>query len=151
MSTSLADVDIDQDEDEKVANTQLMSELKESLQRVEQANEQYRKQLDAMKARLDDATNQLTVAEEKEFQRQTELDHLNAQVKDTARQRRELEMAHESETRLMMQGQQALIARENEMQSTIARLNTILREKGLEKALANRAGTAHFSDSSLPY
>jgi chromosome segregation ATPase len=140
MSTSLADVEIEDDEDEKIANTQIIAELKESLQRVEQANEQYRKQLDQMKARLDDATNQLTVAEEKEFQSKTEMDRLNAQLKDTARQRRELEMAHESETRLIMQGQQALIARENEMQNTIVRLNTTLREKGLEKAHASRAG-----------
>lgn len=140
MSTSLADSDLEHDEDEKNASLQLVSELKESLQRAEQANEQYKKQLEGMMARLDESTNEQTLSEERDFHRQTEIDHLKAEIKESARQRRELELTHDSETRLILQERDEHATKMTEMQSTIGRLNETLRNKNLEKATANRAG-----------
>lgn len=128
------------DEDERNANAQLMADLKEQVQRAEQASEQYRKQLESMQQRLDDATNEQTAAEERDFQRQTELDKLRAEVKDSARQRRELEMSHDSEKRLLLQERERSTTKEAELQAVIGRLNETLRNKGIEKSNANRAG-----------
>lgn len=141
MSTSFTpDDDLDQDEDEKNANAQIMVDLKEQVQRAEQASEQYRKQLEAMQQRLDAATNEQTEAEEREFQRRTDMDRLRAEVKDSSRQRREQEISHESEKRLLLQERDRQTAKEAELQSVINRLNETLRNKGLEKSIASRAG-----------
>ena len=127
-------------EDEKNANAQIMADLKEQVQRAEKASEQYRKQLETLQQRLDDATNEQTAAEEREYQRRTELDHLRADIKDGARQRREQEITNESEKRMLLQERERQTTRESELQSVIGRLNETLRNKGIEKTNASRAG-----------
>lgn len=141
MSTALNPDQLDQDdEDERNANTQIMADLKEQVQRAEQASEQYRKQLEIMQQRLDDATNEQTAAEERDFQRQTELDKLRAEVKELARQRREIEMSHDSEKKMLLQERERSNGKEAELQGVIGRLNETLRNKGIEKSNASRAG-----------
>ena len=141
MSSSFAvDDDPEQNEDEKNANAQIMGDLKEQVQRAENASEQYRKQLESLQQRLDDATNEQTAAEEREYQRRTELDRLRADIKDGARQRREQELTNESEKRMLLQERERQTTREAELQSVIGRLNETLRNKGIEKSSASRAG-----------
>lgn len=141
MSTALNPDQLDQDdEDERNANTQIMADLKEQVQRAEQASEQYRKQLEIMQQRVDDATNEQTAAEERDFQRQTELDKLRAEVKELARQRREIEMSHDSEKKMLLQERERSNGKEAELQGVIGRLNETLRNKGIEKSNASRAG-----------
>ncbi|RMZ88916.1 hypothetical protein DV736_g3859, partial [Chaetothyriales sp. CBS 134916] len=138
MGTSLgSDANADQDEDERSTTAQLIADLKEQVQRSEQASEQYRKHLELMQQRLDESTNDQTLAEERDFQRQTQLDRLQAEVKDAARQRRELEIAHESETRMLLQERERRASREAGLQSVINRLNETLRIKGLERLPAD--------------
>lgn len=141
MSTSFTPDQLDQDdEDEKATNAQLMADLEERLQRSEQASEQYRKQLEVMQTRLDEATNEQTASEEKEFAQRTELDKLRAELREAARQNRESETSHESEKRMLLQDRENQATRELELQSTIARMNETLRNKGIERSNANRAG-----------
>lgn len=141
MSTSITPDQLDQDdEDEKNANAQLMADLKEQVQRAEQASEQYRKQLEVMQQRLDDATNEQTEAEERDFARQTELDKLRAEIKEAARHNREMETSYESEKRMLLQDRDTQSSKEAELQAIISRLNETLRNKGIEKSNANRAG-----------
>ena len=148
MSTSYTPDQLDQeDEDERNANAQLMADLKEQVQRAEQASEQYRKQLEILQQRLDEATNEQTAAEERDFRRQTELDKLRAEVKDSARQRRELEMSNDSEKRMLLQDRERSIGKEAELQAVIGRLNERLRDKSIEKSNANRAGKSYLNDS----
>ena len=145
MSTSFTPDQLDQDdEDEKATNAQLIADLEQRLQRSEQASEQYRKQLEVMQTRLDDATNEQTASEEKEFAQRTELDKLRAELREAARQNRESETSHESENRMLLQDRENQAARELELQSTIARLNETLRNKGIERSNANRAGLSLF-------
>ncbi|RMZ82047.1 hypothetical protein DV737_g2146, partial [Chaetothyriales sp. CBS 132003] len=138
MSTSLGlDANAYQDEDERSTTAQLVADLKEQVQRAEQASEQYRKHLELMQQRLDESNNDQTLAEERDFQRQTQLDRLQAEVKDAARQRRELEIAHQSETRMLLQERERQASREADLQTVINRLNETLRNKGLERLLAD--------------
>jgi chromosome segregation ATPase len=154
MSTSYTQDDLDQDdEDERNANAQLMTDLKEQVQRAEQASEQYRKQLELMQQRLDETTNEQTAAEERDFQRQTELDKLRAEIKELARQRRELTMTHDSEKRMLLQDRERSSAKEAQLQATISRLNETLRNKGIERSNASRAGKycQHMDEQQLMY
>ena len=145
MSTSFTPDQLDHDdEDEKATNALLIADLEQRLQRSEQASEQYRKQLEVMQTRLDDATNEQTASEEKEFAQRTELDKLRAELREAARQNRESETSHESENRMLLQDRENQAARELELQSTIARLNETLRNKGIERSNANRAGLSLF-------
>ena len=141
MSSSFnVDTDPEQNEDDKSANVQIMAGLEAQVQRAEKASEQYRKQLESLQQRLDDATNEQTTAEEREYQRRTELDRLRADIKDGARQRREQEITSESEKRMLLQERERQTTREAELQSVIGRLNETLRNKGIEKTNASRAG-----------
>ncbi|RMD41626.1 hypothetical protein DV735_g3474, partial [Chaetothyriales sp. CBS 134920] len=134
MNTSLgSDSTLDQDDDERSATAQLIADLQLQVQRAEQASDQYRKHLELMQERLDKSTNDLTLAEERDFQQQTQLDRLQAEVKDTARQRRELDIAHESEMRMLLQERDRQASREASLQSVINRLNETLRNKELER------------------
>ncbi|ETN39791.1 uncharacterized protein HMPREF1541_06017 [Cyphellophora europaea CBS 101466] len=142
MSTSFTPDQLEQeDEDEKNANMQPIADLKEQVSRAEQASEQYRKQLEVMQQRLDDATNEQTAAEERDFARQTELDKLRAEIKESARQNRELETSYESDHRMLLQERESQSSREAELQAVINRLNETLRNKGIEKSNASRAAS----------
>jgi chromosome segregation ATPase len=139
MSAAYTPDQIEDDEDERNANAQLISDLKEQVQRAEQASEQYRKTIEQLQNRLDEATNEQTNAEERDFQRQTELDKLRAEVKELSRQKREAESSHESEKRMLLQERESLLGKDAQSQTIIARLNETLRDKGLEMSHANRA------------
>lgn len=141
MSTSFTPDQLDQDdEDEKATNAQLLADLEQRLQRSEQASEQYRKQLEVMQSRLDEATNEQTASEEKEFAQRTELDKLRAELREAARQNREIETSYESEKRMLLQDRDNQVTKEHELQATVARLNESLRNKGIEWSNASRAG-----------
>ena len=130
-----------EDEDTKSANAQLIFDLKEQVERAENASEQYRKELEVMQKRIDEASNQLTLAEETDFKTRTEIDKLRAEVKDGARQKREIEIASESERNLLLQDRDRQSRREAELQSVVNRLNETLRIKGLERANTARPGS----------
>jgi predicted nucleic acid-binding Zn-ribbon protein len=141
MSTSFTPDQLDRDdEDEKATNAQLLADLEQRLQRSEQASEQYRKQLEVMQSRLDEATNEQTASEEKEFAQRTELDKLRAELREAARQNREIETSYESEKRMLLQDRDNQVTKEHELQATVARLNESLRNKGIEWSNASRAG-----------
>jgi hypothetical protein len=142
MSTSFASEDVDQDDDERASSAQLIAELQEQVQRAEQASDQCRKQLEHMQKKLDEYMNEQTNAEVRDFQRQTLVDQLQADAKDNSRLRRDMELAHESEKKLLLAERERQANRESELQSVIGRLNETLRNRGLERTATKRAGMA---------
>ncbi|KAI1608009.1 hypothetical protein EDD37DRAFT_614290 [Exophiala viscosa] len=144
MSNSSPAGDAETDNEEaKSANAQLIADLKEQVDRAEQASEQYRRQLEVMQQRLDEVAAEQTTAEERDYQRQTDLDRLKAQIKDSERQYRELEVTYneDKDTFLQERGRQA--RREAELQSVISRLNETLRTRSADKLTASRLGSRH--------
>ena len=115
-------------------NTQLMAELKEQVERAEQASEQYRRQLQALQQRLDEATDQHTAAEERDFAARTQIDKLLAEAKDNARQKRDMEVNFESERSMLMQEKGRTSEREAALQAVVNRLTETLKTKSLERA-----------------
>jgi uncharacterized protein YhaN len=139
QSNSFTDQDVDEDE-AKAANVQLISDLREQVGRAEQASEQYRKQLDVMKKRMDELDNAQTSAEERDYSRQTEIDRLKAEVKDLARQRREIEVEYEADKKLFLQEHDRRESKEKDLEAKVQRLNETLRTKGTERLIASRSG-----------
>jgi len=144
-SSSFAALDADMDdEDSKASTAQLIAGLREQVQRAELASEQYRKQLEVMQKRLDDTAAEQTAAEERDYQRQTEIDRLRAEIKESIRQRRELELAYDSEKHLLLQERERQAGTEADLRSVINRLNEALRSRAAEKPGASRSGkSAH--------
>lgn len=143
--------DAEAEEDEsKSANAQLIADLKEQVQRAEQASEQYQKQLEIMQQRLDEAAAEQTSAEERDFQRQTELDRLRAEIKDLNRQRRELELAYNEDKQMFLQERERQAAKEADLQGAISRLNEALRARGAERVSASRSGMLELSTFACP-
>ncbi|KAJ9652191.1 hypothetical protein H2198_008535 [Neophaeococcomyces mojaviensis] len=138
------------DEESKNASAQLIADLKEQLERAEQASEQYRKQLEILQQRLDESTDQQTAAEERDFAARTRIDQLVAEIKDTVRQRREMEMTFESERNLLVEEKKRSTAREAELQSVVSRLRDTLKTKSLERANAARTGPIVEEDVETP-
>lgn len=135
-----------EDEETKSANAQLIADLQEQVQRAERASEQYRKQLEVMQQRLDEAASEQTASEERDYQRQTELDRLKAEIKDSSRQHRELELAYNEDKQLFLQEREKQTNRESDLHAIINRLNETLRSRGTERINASRNGRA----SALP-
>ncbi|KIX96345.1 uncharacterized protein Z520_08123 [Fonsecaea multimorphosa CBS 102226] len=143
MSTSFAGpVDHDQeDEEAKSANAQLIKDLQEQVQRAEQASERYKKQLEVMQQRLDEASQAQMASEERDLQKQTEVDRLKAEIRDLNRQRRELEIEQEEHQQLFLQERERQMNKEAEQQATINRLNEALRLQGTERLNASRSAS----------
>lgn len=116
-------------EDNRDINTQLILDLREQVERAEQASEQYRQQLTFLQRRLDEATDQITAAEEKDFAARTSIDKLVAEVKDHARQKRGLESKHKAEKDTLTQERDRAAARGTELQAMVSRLKGTLSMK----------------------
>ncbi|KAL6249812.1 hypothetical protein RBB50_003668 [Rhinocladiella similis] len=144
-STSFASAaDGTEDEEAKSANSQLISDLREQVQRAEQASESYRRQLEGMQQRLDEATAEQTTAEERDYQRQTELDRLKAELKECERQHRELNVTYNEDKETFLQERERQASKEAELQGVISRLNETLRTRSTEK-INNSRFSASFS------
>ncbi|KAK5950282.1 hypothetical protein OHC33_008751 [Knufia fluminis] len=139
------------DENEsKSANSQLIADLKEQVLRAEQASEQYRRQLEALQLRLDEANDQQTAAEERDFAARTQIDKLLAEVKDSTRQKRDMEMNFESERSMLIQEKDRTSERQLELQSVVNRLTDALKTKSLERASTARSGQFGDEDTQTP-
>lgn len=142
MSSSFtaADVEGGDDDDTKSANSQLIAELKERVLRAEQKSEQYQKQLEVMQQRLEDSAAEQTTAEERDYQRQTDNDRLRAEVKDSTRQYRELEVAYDTDRNNLLQERERQADRVIDLEAKINRLTEALRTRGTDRMIASRSG-----------
>lgn len=140
----------DEENESKSANSQLIADLKEQVERAEQASEQYRRQLEALQQRLDEATDQQTAAEERDFATRTHIDKLLAEVKDSARQKRDIELNFESERSMLIQEKDRTSQREQELQSVVTRLTETLKTKSLERASTLRSGQLGDQETETP-
>ncbi|KIW15683.1 hypothetical protein PV08_05733 [Exophiala spinifera] len=149
-STSFASTDEGTESEEaKSANAQLISDLREQVQRAEQASESYRRQLEGMQQRLDEAAAEQTTAEERDYQRQTELDQLKAELKECERQHRELKVTYNEDRETFLQERERQASKEAELQGVISRLNETLRTRSTEK-INNSRFSASFSKADTP-
>jgi len=119
------------EEEARAQNAALIEELREQLQKAETASEQYQKQLGVLQMRLDEAVNEQGKLEEQALERDTRIETLSGEVRDQARQLRDLEQNYESERNAMLQERERQTSREEELQATIQRLKESVAQKSM--------------------
>lgn len=117
------------DEDTRAEHTQLVEDLRLQVQRAEIASEQYRKELEILQRRLQEAVGERNVLEEQIAQKDNEAEAVHAETKDIMRQKKELEQAHNAEKAMMLKERESQASKEQELQAIIQRLNDTIRQK----------------------
>ena len=121
--------DMSNEDDERAENAQLVADLKEQLQKAEVASEQFQKQLEVLQMRLDEVLTDQSRLEERDHQRDQELQALQLEAKEFARQKRELEQSHEAEKAILLKEREQQSNKEDELQAVIRRLNDTIRQR----------------------
>ena len=121
--------DVSNDDDERAENMQLVADLKEQVQKAEVASEQYQRQLEVLQLRLDEILNDQGRLEERDHQRDQEIQSMQLEVKELTRQKRELAQSHEVEKAMMFKEREDQAYKEGEMQAVIRRLNETVRQR----------------------
>lgn len=125
------------DEEARAQNAALIEELREQLQKAETASEQYQKQLGVLQMRLDEAVSEQGKLEDQAHERDTRIETLSNEVRDQARQIRDLEQNHEMERNAMLQEKEQQTSREEELQATIQRLKDSVAQKDIRMNAEN--------------
>src|SRR5271163_4268739 len=128
------------EDDARAEHAQLVAELKEQLQRAEFASEQYQKQLEVLQLRLDEVLIDQSRLEDQGHQRDAEIQILQANAKDFARQRKEMEQFHEAEKALILKERDQQARKEEELQVVIRRLNDTIRQRDIRFQDASPSG-----------
>ena len=119
-------------ESEEVAraeNTQLVVDLKDQLQKAENASDQYKKQVEILQLRLDDALKDQNSMEEDKYSQIQQVETLRAQIKEHTRERHEIDQVHEADQAALLKERAQQANKEEELQVVIRRLNETIKER----------------------
>jgi hypothetical protein len=119
------------DDEARAQNAALIEDLRERLQKAETASEQYQKQLGVLQMRLDDAVAEQAKLEDQAHEKDSKLDALGAEIREHARQLRDMEQAHDQDRTAMLQDKEQQASREEELQATIQRLKETIAQKDI--------------------
>lgn len=117
------------DGDARAEAAALMEDLKERLQRAEQASEEYQRQVKVLQSRLDDAHREQGKLEDRAHGEEERAAELQNEKKDLMRQRRELEGVYETERVAATKEKEDAHMREEELQRIIQRLKDDLAQR----------------------
>lgn len=126
---TVSDFDKSAEEDARLENAQLIDDLKRQLQKAETTSEQHQKQIANLQLRLDETLDDHGKLEEQGHEKDDKIQALRSEVREATRQRRELEASLETERNTMIREKEQQASREEELQSTIQRLNETMRQK----------------------
>lgn len=119
------------DDDARAANSALIGQLREQVQKAETVSDQYRKQLGVLQMRLDEAVGEQTRLEEQAHEKDSQINSLRDEVKELSRQVRDMAQAIETERTAMAKDKENYAIREEELQSTIQRLKETISQKDM--------------------
>ncbi|KAJ5103162.1 hypothetical protein N7532_003691 [Penicillium argentinense] len=117
------------EEEARAQSAALIEELREQLQKAETASEQYQKQLGVLQMRLDESIAEQSKLEDQAHERDSRIETLSSEIREQARQIRDLEQNHELERNAMLQEKEQQTSREEELQATIQRLKESVAQK----------------------
>lgn len=120
------------DAEARAETVALIEDLKERLQKADNASEQHKKQAEVLQTRLDDALKEQAKLEEKVHESEEQIEALRNEKREAARQMREMEAIYEAERSSMMKEKEEMANREEEMQAVINRLKETLNQKNAE-------------------
>ncbi|GKT90926.1 M serotype protein [Colletotrichum tofieldiae] len=107
----------------------LLDDLKERLSKAEVSSDQYRKQVEVLQTRLDDAITESSKLEEKVHEAEEQIETLRNEKRDAAKKMREMEAIYEAERSSMTKEKEEMSNREEEMQTIIQRLKDTLSQR----------------------
>ncbi|KAF2147073.1 uncharacterized protein K452DRAFT_293555 [Aplosporella prunicola CBS 121167] len=110
----------------------LIKDLRDQLQKAESASDDYQKQVEVLKTRLDDALNDQAKLEERSHEAEERVDELENEKRETARQRRDLDAIYEAERAAAIKEKEQAQAREDELHEVIQRLKDTMAEREQE-------------------
>ena len=119
----------DSEDDAKQERLNLVDDLKERLVKTELSSENYRKQVEVLQMKLDEALEDQSKLEYRVHEEQESVGKLIAQNKEALRQCHELENRSESEKAAAVRYKEDFQAREEELLTIIHRLKSTLAEK----------------------
>ena len=119
----------DSEEVARAENTQLVADLKDQLQKAENASDQYKKQVEILQLRLDDALKDQNSMEEDKYSQIQQVETLQAQIKEHTRERHEIEQVHEADQAALLKERAQQANKEEELQVVIRRLNETIKER----------------------
>ncbi|MCJ1310852.1 hypothetical protein MMC25_004520 [Agyrium rufum] len=114
------------EEDAKAEQVALVDDLRQSLHKAELASEDYQGQLESLQSRLDESQNEHTKFEEQIQESRGRIEQLELEAKTWTRQKREMEMIHESEKAKMLKDREEQAMQEKDMKVSIQRLKETL-------------------------
>jgi chromosome segregation ATPase len=126
------------EEDAHMESAALIEELKERVQRTEEASEEYKKQVEVLQSRLDEAVGEQGKLEDKLHEEEERIEGVENDKRELLRQKREIEGIYEAERVAAMKERESSQAREEEMQTVIQRLKESLSQR--EEGRLSRTG-----------
>ncbi|KAK2882367.1 hypothetical protein FQN49_000422 [Arthroderma sp. PD_2] len=142
-----------EDDETRAANTALIDDLKEQVQKAETLSDQYCKQLGVLQMRLDDAVSEQGRLEEQAHEKDAQLNPLRDEIKELQRQFRDLEQQHETERGSVLADKENQAKREEELESTIQRLKETIAQKDFRMGVdseRNLSRSPSFRNRSSP-
>lgn len=133
-----------EEEDARMESSAILLEMKERLETSEQASEEYKKQMQVLQSRLDEATKEQGKLEDKLHEEEERVEGLENEKRETVRQKREIETIYEAERAAAMKEREETVTREEELRGVIERLKDSLSQKdrgyGFEEGRMSRTG-----------
>lgn len=124
--------DFEREEAIRAETVAIIDDLKERLAEAESASETFKRQVEVLQSKLDDALKEQARLEEKVHESEEQIESLTNEKREIARQMREMENIYEAERSAMMKEKEEMANREEEMQAVIQRLKDSLAQRNDE-------------------
>ncbi|KAL2269187.1 hypothetical protein VTJ83DRAFT_4033 [Remersonia thermophila] len=142
-----ASPDLDREEVIRAESMAIIDDLKERLSQAEASAESYKRQVDVLQSKLDDALKEQARLEERVHESEEQIEALTNEKRDAARQMREMETIYEAERSAMMKEKEEMANREEEMQLVIQRLKDTLAQRNDEDRPSRQNTTSPSADN----
>ncbi|KAJ2902076.1 putative m serotype protein [Zalerion maritima] len=119
----------DADSDARAETVALIDDLKSRLSAAEGQSEQFKRQNEVLQSKLDESHKEQAKLEEKVHEGEEQIEALQNEKRDAARQMREMEAIYEAERSSMTKEKEEMANREEEMQMVIQRLKDNLAQR----------------------
>ena len=117
------------EDDARAEHVSLMDELRSRVQKAETASEEYQRQLNLLQARLDESQQEQGQLEDRLHQSNTNIEELESDRAQSARQKREMQDLYETERTSMLKDKAEQKARQDELISANQRLKENLAQR----------------------
>ncbi len=121
-----------QEADARAEHASLMDELRNRVQKAEALSEDYQRQLKSLQSRLNESLQEHGKMDDQLHEREQRLADMDSQAKQTARQKKDLEIHFESERNAMLRSQAEQKAVEEDLRISNQRLKDTLAERDLK-------------------